>query len=145
MRKSSIGISSRPGGEIVTMIVTLSTQPSNLTSCFPEYCLLQKRPKNIPINSPKYVFDIEWAPEIALLADVILDLVVDCPDVGGEAAAVRGAVVALPALVLAIQFVLFLGLFDLQQGCQMAKYDPILSLDCAREQSKERKGSNFAA
>ena len=36
------------------------------------------------------------------------------------------------------------------QGCQMAKFDPFLSLDCAREegvgaQSKERKGSNFAA
>ena len=37
-----------------------------------------------------------------------------------------------------------------QQGCQMAKFDPFLSLDCARvegvgAQSKERKGSNFAA
>ena len=37
-----------------------------------------------------------------------------------------------------------------QQGCQMAKFDPCLSLDCARvegvgAQSKERKGSNFAA
>ena len=36
------------------------------------------------------------------------------------------------------------------QGCQMAKFDPYLSLDCARvegvgAQSKERKGSNFAA
>ena len=36
------------------------------------------------------------------------------------------------------------------QGCQMAKFDPSLSLDCARvegvgAQSKERKGSNFAA
>ena len=35
------------------------------------------------------------------------------------------------------------------QGCQMAKCDPFLSLDCARvegggAQSKERKGSNFA-
>ena len=35
-------------------------------------------------------------------------------------------------------------------GCQMAKFDPFLSLDCARvegvgAQSKERKGSNFAA
>ena len=35
------------------------------------------------------------------------------------------------------------------QGCQMAKFDPFLSLDCARvegvgAQSKERKGSNFA-
>ena len=34
------------------------------------------------------------------------------------------------------------------QGCQMAKFDPFLSLDCARvegvgAQSKERKGSNF--
>ena len=34
--------------------------------------------------------------------------------------------------------------------CQMAKFDPFLSLDCARvegvgAQSKERKGSNFAA
>ena len=37
-----------------------------------------------------------------------------------------------------------------RQGCQMAKFDPFLSLDCARvegvgAQSKERKGSNFAA
>ena len=36
------------------------------------------------------------------------------------------------------------------QGCQMAKFDPFLSWDCARvegvgAQSKERKGSNFAA
>ena len=36
------------------------------------------------------------------------------------------------------------------QGCQMVKFDPFLSLDCARvegmgAQSKERKGSNFAA
>ena len=36
-----------------------------------------------------------------------------------------------------------------RQGCQMAKFDPFLSLDCARvegvgAQSKERKGSNFA-
>ena len=36
------------------------------------------------------------------------------------------------------------------QGCKMAKFDPFLSLDCARvegvgAQSKERKGSNFAA
>ena len=36
------------------------------------------------------------------------------------------------------------------QGCQMAKFDPVLSLDCVRmegvgAQSKERKGSNFAA
>ena len=35
------------------------------------------------------------------------------------------------------------------QGCQMAKFGPFLSLDCARvesvgAQSKERKGSNFA-
>ena len=39
---------------------------------------------------------------------------------------------------------------SLCQGCQMAKFDPFLSLDCARvegvgTQSKERKGSNFAA
>ena len=36
------------------------------------------------------------------------------------------------------------------QCCQMAKFDPFLSLDCARvegvgAQSKERKGLNFAA
>ena len=37
------------------------------------------------------------------------------------------------------------------QGCQMAKCDPFLSLDCARvegmggAQFKEREGSNFAA
>ena len=36
------------------------------------------------------------------------------------------------------------------QGCQIAKFHPFLSLDCARvegvgAQSKERKGSNFAA
>ena len=35
------------------------------------------------------------------------------------------------------------------KGCQIAKFDPFLSLDCARvegvgAQSKERKGSNFA-
>ena len=35
------------------------------------------------------------------------------------------------------------------QGCQIAKFDPFLSLDCAPTpstlaQSKERKGSNFA-
>ena len=40
---------------------------------------------------------------------------------------------------------------SLLQGCQMAKFDPFLSLDCARvegvgAQSKERKGLlNFAA
>ena len=39
---------------------------------------------------------------------------------------------------------------DPRQGCQMAKFDPFLSLDCARvegvgAQSKEMKGSNFAA
>ena len=38
----------------------------------------------------------------------------------------------------------------LPKGCQMAKFDPFLSLDCARVegvggQSKERKGLNFAA
>ena len=38
----------------------------------------------------------------------------------------------------------------MSQGCQMAKFDPFLSLDCARvegvgAQSKERKRSNFAA
>ena len=37
-----------------------------------------------------------------------------------------------------------------KQCCQMAKFDPFLSLDCARvegvgAQSKEKKGSNFAA
>ena len=37
-----------------------------------------------------------------------------------------------------------------QRCCQMAKFDPFLSLDCARvegvgAQSEERKGSNFAA
>ena len=37
-----------------------------------------------------------------------------------------------------------------KQCCQLAKFDPFLSLDCARvegvgAQSKERKGSNFAA
>ena len=35
-------------------------------------------------------------------------------------------------------------------GCQMTKFDPFLSLDCVRvegvgAQSKDRKGSNFAA
>ena len=38
----------------------------------------------------------------------------------------------------------------LHHGYQMAKFDPFLSLDCARVegvgvQSRERKGSNFAA
>ena len=42
------------------------------------------------------------------------------------------------------------GVWSFGQGCQMAKFDPFLSLDCARvegvgAQSKERKGSNFAA
>ena len=42
------------------------------------------------------------------------------------------------------------GKSSLVQGCQMARFDPFLSLDCARVegvgvQSKERKGSNFAA
>ena len=37
-----------------------------------------------------------------------------------------------------------------EHGCQIAKFYPFLSLDCARvggvgAQSKERKGSNFAA
>ena len=41
-------------------------------------------------------------------------------------------------------------LFGQLQCCQMAKFEPFLSLDCARvegvgAQSKERKGSNFAA
>ena len=40
--------------------------------------------------------------------------------------------------------------FNNVQCCQMAKFDPFLSLDCARvegvgAQSRERKGSNFAA
>ena len=40
--------------------------------------------------------------------------------------------------------------WPLCHGCQMAKFDPFLSLDCARvegvgAQSKEMKGSNFAA
>ena len=39
---------------------------------------------------------------------------------------------------------------QVSQGCQMAKLDPFLSLDCASvegvgAQSKERKGSNFSA
>ena len=39
---------------------------------------------------------------------------------------------------------------QVSQGCQMAKFDPFLSLDCTRveglgAQSKERKGSNCAA
>ena len=53
-------------------------------------------------------------------------------------------------------FALFITVLNVQvpceQGCQMAKFDPFLSLDCARvegvargAQSKERKGSNFAA
>ena len=46
--------------------------------------------------------------------------------------------------------VLCFGAVGKRHGCQMAKFDPFLSLDCARvegvgEQSKERKGSNFAA
>ena len=45
---------------------------------------------------------------------------------------------------------MFLLLLMRRQGCQMAKFDLFLSLDCARvegieAQSKERKGSNFAA
>ena len=41
-------------------------------------------------------------------------------------------------------------LSDVMQGCQMEKFDPFLTLDIAPmpstlAQSKERKGSNFAA
>ena len=48
------------------------------------------------------------------------------------------------------QLKLYLSTAFMGQGCQMAKFDPFLSLDCARvegvgAQSKERKGSNFAA
>ena len=54
------------------------------------------------------------------------------------AAAVPAAAAAAAALVV------------VSQGCQMAKFDPFLSLYCAGvegvgAQSKERKGSNFAA
>ena len=45
------------------------------------------------------------APEVALCARVALDLLVHCPDVGEEAAAVRGAVVALLALVVVAHLV----------------------------------------
>ena len=52
---------------------------------------------------------------------------------------------ALPPLFLLLPFA-----FVVAQGCQMAKCDPFLSLDCARvegmgAQAKQRKGSNFAA
>ena len=61
------------------------------------------------------------------------------------------ASLAVRDVVVAISVVPFV--IDSQvrrQGCQMAKFDPFLSLDCAPTpstlaQSKERKGSNFAA
>ena len=51
----------------------------------------------------------------------------------------------LDAVVCCAIAVLYCG-----QGCQMAKFDPFRSLDCARVEgvgakSKERMGSNFAA
>ena len=47
-------------------------------------------------------------------------------------------------------FVIRIAEVPFAQGCQMAKFDPFLSLVCAPTpstlaQSKERKGSNFAA
>ena len=56
----------------------------------------------------------------------------------------------LDSRVLTSHGTLVLGLWGPAHGCQMAKFDPFLSLDCARvegvgAQSKERKGSNFAA
>ena len=54
------------------------------------------------------------------------------------------------ALLLCHDLIYSLSTHPSFQGCQMAKFDPFLSLDCARAegvgaQSKERKGSNFAA
>ena len=58
----------------------------------------------------------------------------------------------LAALFCRPQIIMFRSQTQTDQGCQMAKFDPFLSLDCARArvegvgaQSKERKGSNFAA
>ena len=55
-----------------------------------------------------------------------------------------------PSIVSSPPFMPKLSLTTCHHGCQMAKFDPFLSLDCARvegvgAQSKERKGSNFAA
>ena len=63
-------------------------------------------------------------------------------DVGPVAAGRGGRDITVEALVV-LEAVLC------EQGCQMAKFDPFLSLDCAGTegvgaQSKERKGSNFA-
>ena len=49
-----------------------------------------------------------------------------------------------------VVLLLLLALRICTQGCQMARFDPFLCLDCARvegvgAQSKERKGSNLAA
>ena len=57
-------------------------------------------------------------------------------------------VVVHPGTVFLVLFISSGG--ALGQDCQMAKFDPFLSLDCAwvegvGAQSKERKGSNFAA
>ena len=65
---------------------------------------------------------------------------------------------APPQLVLAcqqvvdtlVESVLRIEQVSFNHGCQMAKFDPFLSLDCAMlegvgAQSKERMGSNFAA
>ena len=53
------------------------------------------------------------------------------------------------ALLIALKLISVSGAV-LLQGCQIANFDPFLSLECARvegvgAQSKERKGSNFAA
>ena len=62
------------------------------------------------------------------------------------------AVDGVVATVAAVGHLAARGWFRLacNQCCQMAKFDPFLSLDCTRvegvwAQSKERKGSNFAA
>ena len=68
------------------------------------------------------------------------------------AAAVGAVALRLLALVLvpALVALILLSLTFWRQGCQMAKFGPFLSLDCARvegvgAQSKEGKGSNFGA
>ena len=83
-------------------------------------------------------FAVEFYP--SSLAGVVLAAGVDALPVqaGHEGGAVRvdAALLGLEGLPV--------------QGCQMAKFDSFPSLDCARveglgAQSKERKGSNFAA
>ena len=111
-----------------------------------------------PATSSRSAFDAE----LVKVPDDDADLEVDLSGGdGGEAVAVgrRAHQVGVSQLVPAADVVLGERVAkasrrrppgDGIQGCQMAKFDPFRSLDCARvegmgAQSKERKGSHFAA